>query len=77
MTGWSDGHRELVEGFAEPVAGRDIGGEFVVAAVQILDERVPGGENTRGAVVWVPITSSTSCDQAIFVDHAADTGLLS
>jgi hypothetical protein len=52
MTGWSDGHRELVEGFAEPVAGGDIGGEFVVAAVQILDERVPGGENTRGAVAF-------------------------
>jgi hypothetical protein len=50
MTGWSDGRRELVEGFAEPMAGGDIGGEFVVAAVQILDERVPGGENTRGTV---------------------------
>jgi hypothetical protein len=41
MTGWSDGHRELVEGCAEPVAGGDIGGEFIVAAVKILDERCP------------------------------------
>jgi len=23
-------------------------------------------------VLWVPRTSSTSCDQAVFVDHAAD-----
>ena len=51
-TGWSDSHRELVEGLAEPVAGGGIGGEFVVAAVQILDERVPGGENARGAAAF-------------------------
>jgi hypothetical protein len=23
-------------------------------------------------MLWVPRTSSTSCDQAVFVDHAAD-----
>jgi hypothetical protein len=27
--------------------------------------------------VWVPITSSTSCDQPIFVDHATDASLFS
>jgi len=27
--------------------------------------------------LWVPITSSTSCDQPIFVDHATDLSLLS
>jgi hypothetical protein len=27
--------------------------------------------------LWVPITSSTSCDQAIFVDHATDVSLSS
>jgi len=27
--------------------------------------------------VWVPITPSTSCDQAIFVDRAGDAGLSS
>ena len=27
--------------------------------------------------LWVPRTSSTSCDQAVFVDHATDTGLFS
>ena len=30
-----------------------------------------------GHVVWVPITSSTSCDQVIFVDHATDVSLFS
>jgi hypothetical protein len=29
------------------VAGGDVGGEFVVAAAQILDECVPGGEDPR------------------------------
>jgi hypothetical protein len=24
------------------------------------------------SVLWVPRISSTSCDQAVFVDHAAD-----
>jgi hypothetical protein len=28
-------------------------------------------------VLWVPITSSTSCDQVIFVDHATDVSLFS
>jgi hypothetical protein len=50
MAGWSDGHRELVEGFTEPVAAADVGGEFEVAAAQILDERVPGGQDPRGSV---------------------------
>jgi hypothetical protein len=27
--------------------------------------------------LWVPITSSTSCDQPIFVDHATDLSLFS
>jgi hypothetical protein len=27
--------------------------------------------------LWVPITSSTSCDQVIFVDHASDVSLFS
>jgi hypothetical protein len=26
----------------------------------------------RPQMLWVPRTSSTSCDQAVFVDHAAD-----
>ena len=27
--------------------------------------------------LWVPITSSTSCDQVIFIDHASDVSLFS
>ena len=29
------------------------------------------------AKVWVPRTSSTSCDQSVFVDYPTDTGLFS
>jgi len=47
LAGWSDGGGELVEGVADPVAGGDVGGEFVVAAAQILDEGVPGGDDPR------------------------------
>jgi hypothetical protein len=52
----SDGHRELVECCADPVAGGDVGGEFVVAAAEILDEGMPGGhvplENRILALNW-------------------------
>jgi hypothetical protein len=50
VTGGSDGHCELVECCAGPMAGRDVGGEFIVAAAQILNERVPSGEDPRGPV---------------------------
>jgi hypothetical protein len=46
----SDGHRELVECCASPVAGGDVGGEFVVAAAEVLDERVTGSQDPRGPV---------------------------
>jgi hypothetical protein len=46
----SDGHRELVESCRDPVAGGDVDGEFVVAAAEILDERVPGSQDPRGPV---------------------------
>lgn len=32
---------------------------------------------TDSETLWVPRTSLTSCDQAVFVDHATDTGLFS
>jgi hypothetical protein len=32
------------------VAGGDVGGEFLAAAAEILDERVPGGQDPRGPV---------------------------
>ena len=50
----SDGHRELVECCADPVAGGDVGGEFVVAAAEVLDEGMPGGQGPRGPVAFRP-----------------------
>ena len=35
---------------------------------------VAQGQDLHVLVLYVPRTSSTSCDQAIFVDQAADTG---
>ena len=46
----SDGDRELVEGLAEPVAVGYVGGDLVVAAAEVLDEGVPGGDDPRGPV---------------------------
>jgi hypothetical protein len=43
----SDGQCEVVEGVAEPVVSRDVGGDLVVAAAQVLHERVAGGEDPR------------------------------
>ena len=40
----SDGEREVVERGLEPVAAGDFGGDVVVAAAQILHERVTGGQ---------------------------------
>jgi hypothetical protein len=34
------------------VAVRDVGVEFVAAAAQVLDERMPGGEDPRGPVAF-------------------------
>jgi hypothetical protein len=38
----SDGHRELVKGSVDPVAGGDVGDEFIMAAAKVLHEGVPG-----------------------------------
>jgi hypothetical protein len=46
----SDDHRELVECCADPVAGWDVGGEFVVAAAEVLDQGMPGGQGPRRPV---------------------------
>ena len=42
--GNSDAGCERVEGDPEPVVGWFVGGDFVVAAAQVLNERVPGGQ---------------------------------
>jgi hypothetical protein len=44
----SHGRCELVEGCLDG----DVGGDFVVAAAQVLDERVPGGDDPRGPVAF-------------------------
>jgi hypothetical protein len=48
----SDSHRELVEGCLYAVAGGDIGGDFVVATAQVLDQRIASGQNAGGPVVF-------------------------
>jgi hypothetical protein len=44
MPCWSDGGCEVVEGDAEFMAVGDVGGDVVVAAAQVLDEGVTGGD---------------------------------
>jgi hypothetical protein len=43
----SDDHRELVECCADPLAGGDVGGEFIVAAAEVLDEGMPPAARVR------------------------------
>ena len=43
----SDGGCEAVKGDPEPVAGRDVGDDLVVAAAQVLDEGMTGGQESR------------------------------
>jgi hypothetical protein len=51
MVRWgSDGEREVVECRPEPVAAGDFGSDVVVAAAEVLDEGMPGGEGPHGAV---------------------------
>ena len=41
---WSDRRRELGERCRQSELWRDVGGEFVVAAAEVLDQRVAGGD---------------------------------
>ena len=43
----SDRGCEAVKGDPEPVAGRDVGGDLVAAAAQVLDEGMTGGQDPR------------------------------
>jgi hypothetical protein len=45
----SDGEGEFDESFRDPVARVDVDGEFVVAAVKVLDEGVSGANHSGGA----------------------------
>jgi hypothetical protein len=44
---WSDGEGEFGEGSREPMTWVDILAEFVVAAAEVLDERMPGTDHSR------------------------------
>jgi len=50
----SDGEREVVEGDAKPVGARDLGGDVIVAAAQVLYEGMSHSENPDGAVTFQP-----------------------
>jgi hypothetical protein len=49
-----------------------LAGRVLLKIVYLLAHRIVGL-----AVLCVPITSSTSCDQVILVDHATDVSLFS
>ena len=57
----------MVGSLSEGGLGVELARVYVSSTIADLTEE-------RRAVLdlWVPRTSSTSCDQAIFVDHAAD-----
>jgi hypothetical protein len=42
----------MIDGFVKPMAGGDVGGEFVMAAAEVLDEGVPGGDDPRGPAAF-------------------------
>jgi hypothetical protein len=50
-------------------------GKLVVEQLGVLDDDAL--ELPVELLLWVPRTSSTSCDQAVFVDHATDASLSS
>jgi hypothetical protein len=56
--GWrlagSDGEGKAVEGDAEAVAARGLGGDVVVVAAQVLHEGMTRGEHPRGAMALQP-----------------------
>ena len=66
ITGWSDSHRELVKYFAEPMVVGYIGGEFIIAATEVLHERVPGGTGVR-------LSTPEDCDLRFY--SCGDAGL--
>jgi transposase len=51
---------------------RRVHGELLVLGVKVAASTVWEILHDAGIDLWVPRISSTSCDQAVFVDHAAD-----
>jgi hypothetical protein len=45
---------------------------FVMVPLWLTRRRLSCTNPTEPKILWVPITSPTSCDQAIFVDRADD-----
>jgi hypothetical protein len=57
---------------AIPVAGAPLAGGVVGGTGDLQQLARPLDAALLCFLLWVPGTSSTSCDQAVFVDHAAD-----
>jgi hypothetical protein len=53
----SDGHGQLVERNRHTPIRRLLNGQLVVSAPNVLDERMPGDDDS-GATVWVPESAS-------------------
>ena len=58
--GWSDRHDELVEGSQDPEIYCFFDPKFVMAAADVLDERVPGGDDLYAAELFEPAHRSQS-----------------
>src|SRR5207248_9844742 len=58
--GWSDRHDQLIEGSRDPQVYCFLGSEFVVAAADVLDEGVPGGDYSCAAELFEPAHRSQS-----------------
>jgi hypothetical protein len=56
----------------DPVAGGDVGGEFTVAAAEVLDEAVPGGQDARGPVA---LQAAIGCSRAFSRPRSVSAGL--
>lgn len=54
----SDGEGEVIEGGAEPVTARSLGGDLVMAAAEVLHEGMVGSQDPGGAVALQPICSA-------------------
>ena len=58
LPGRSDGEGELGERDRHSIKGGGVGAEFVAAASQVLDERVPGGDDPQRSVCLDPAHGS-------------------
>ena len=66
-------HRVMAEADLDPASGR---ARLSYEMAEQLFKRYSGSK-TLHQLLCVPTTSSTSCDQPIFVDHATDVSVFS